>query len=196
MEHWTLRCPAIATLNMPGHAIMERIMGGNEQEREQRAEDPFWGSLAGQEKRLFNFLRRSLHFSEDSADLYQEVVLRAWKYFPSFDRSRSFPAWLFAIAHNEVKKYFRRHRAGRVVPLERLASDPAAPVPDPDAALVLEAAARLPERQRQVFFLYYSGRFTVAEIAAICGLGQGNVKFILNRGREAVKKLLENRNGQ
>ena len=45
--------------------------------------------------------------------------------------------------------------------------------------------------QREVFFLFYYNRFSIAEIAAICSLRQGNVKFILNRGREAVRRALE-----
>lgn len=169
-------------------------MKQGEEAAEERSGGLFWSLLAGQEKKLYNFLRRTLNFSEDSADLYQEVVLRAWRYFPSFDRGRSFPAWVFAIAHNEVKKHFRRRRAERgIVSLDSLAGDPAAPAPDPDAALVLDAAAQLPPRQREVFFLFYCDRFSVAEIAVVCGLREGNVKFILNRGREAVRQALEAR---
>ncbi len=196
MKSCRLTCAAIAQPGVPGRAIMATIMGKGEERLCDQEADPFWNFLAGHEKKLFNFLRRALDFSEDSADLYQEVVLRAWRYFPSFDRERSFPAWLFAIAHNEVKKHYNRRRDARVVPLERLAGDPAAPAPDPDAALVLDVAGRLPDRQREVFFLFYCDRFTVAEVSGICGLSQGNVKFILNRCRRAVRKALEIRNGQ
>jgi RNA polymerase sigma-70 factor (ECF subfamily) len=173
---------------------MEPSMKQGEEAAQDRPGDVFWDLLAGHEKKLYNYLRRALGFSEDSADLFQEVVLRAWRYFPSFDHARSFPAWLFAIAHNEVRTYYRRRRAERrVVSLDSLASAPAAPAPDPDAALVLDAASRLPLRQREVFFLFYCDRFSVAEIAAICRLREGNVKFILSRGREAVRQALEAR---
>ena len=194
METLTLTWPAAAAAAPAGRAIMGPSMKQGEEAAEERAGDLFWSLLAGQEKKLYNFLRRALNFSEESADLYQEVALRAWRYFPSFDRSRSFPAWLFAIAHNEVRTYYRRRRMELgTVSLDSLASVPAAPAPDPDAALVLDAAARLPLRQREVFFLFYCDRFSVAEIAAICGLREGNVKFILNRGREAVRQALEAR---
>lgn len=191
MAQWTLNCPAVAAAGPRENAIMAASMKKGEAER---ADDPFWSLLAGQEKKLFNFLRRALNFSEDSADLYQEVVLRAWRYFHSFDRERSFPAWIFAIAYNEVRKHYRRRRNERaVISLAQMANDPVAPVPDPDAALVLDAAGRLPLRQREVFFLFYCDCFSVAEIAAICGLGEGNVKFMLSRGREAVREALEAR---
>lgn len=194
METLTLTWPAVPGAESRGRAIMEPSMKQGEEAAEEQAGELFWSLLAGQEKKLYNFLRRALNFSEDSADLYQEVVLRAWRYFPSFDRQRNFPAWLFAVAHNEVRRHFRRRRTELgTISLDRLANDPAAPAADPDAALVLDAAARLPLRQREVFFLFYCDRFSVAEIAAICGLSEGNVKFILNRGREAVRQALEAR---
>lgn len=152
----------------------------------------FWELLAVQEKKLFNFLHKALNFSEDSSDLYQEVVIRAWKYFPSFDRKRNFSAWIFAVAHNEIKKYFKKRKAYQsVIPLALLAVEPSAHADDPAVALIHGAAMRLPPRQREVFFLFYYNKFSIAEIAAICRLRQGNVKFILSRGREAVRQNLE-----
>jgi RNA polymerase sigma-70 factor (ECF subfamily) len=152
----------------------------------------YWELLAGLEKKLFNFLHRALNFSEDSQDVYQEVVIRAWKYFSSFDRQLNFSTWIFTIAHNEIKKYYhRRKKEHQVIPLEQLPQDPPAPAADPGVALIFAAARQLPLRQREVFFLYYYNKFSVAEIAAISGLRQGNVKFILSIGREAVRRALE-----
>ncbi len=169
-------------------------MKENDSQAVEREREAFWGLMAVQEIKLFNFLRKASYYSEDSADLYQEVVLRAWKYFASFDQEKSFSTWIFTIAHNEVKKYFNRRRQERaVIPIAELAQEPAAATADPDVAMVHEAAQRLPARQREVFFLFYYNRFSVAEVAVICGLSQGNVKFILNRGREAVRLALEAR---
>ncbi len=187
-----LTCSAVAPLALSRHAIMAPAMDQSEQAVLEREREAFWGLLAAQETKLFNFLHKASNYSAESSDLYQEVVLRAWKYFPSFDRDRSFPAWIFAIAHNEIRRHFKRRRQERaVIPMAELAQEPAAAAADPGVALVLEAARRLPDRQREVFFLFYCNRFSVAEVAAICGLSQGNVKFILNRGREAVRLALE-----
>ena len=152
----------------------------------------FWELLASQQKKLFNFLHKALNFSEDSRDLYQEVVIRAWRYFPSFDRQRNFSTWIFAIAHNEIKKYFNSHKEGQaVIPLALLVVEPVAPADDPAVALIYDAARQLPLKQREIFFLFYYNKFSIAEIAAISELRQGNVKFILNRSREAVRLALE-----
>ena len=160
-------------------------------------EELFWELLASLEKKLFNFLHRALNFSEDSSDLYQEVVIRAWRYFSSYDRRRSFSTWIFSIAHNEIKKYFNGRKISRsVISLSALGKEPAALAADDDLASIHDAARRLLPRQREVFYLFYYNSFSIAEIAAICGLRQGNVKFILNRGRRAVREALEATHGK
>lgn len=192
MKPWLFSSFAGTLCLSSSHAIM--IQGGKRGCSEIMVEEKktFWEHLAALEKKLFNFLHRALDFSEDSADLYQEVVLRAWRYFPSFDRRCSFSTWIFAIAHNEIKKYFKgRHGARAAIPLSVLGIEPAAQAADPGLALIYDAARRLPPRQREVFYLFYYNSFSIAEIAAICHLGQGYVKFILNRCREAVRRTLE-----
>jgi RNA polymerase sigma-70 factor (ECF subfamily) len=192
MKDWQLIFSAGNSGPLPGRAIM--IAGLNRGTAETMAEEKelFWELVVSLEKKLFNFLHKALNFSEDSSDLYQEVVIRAWRYFPSFDRQRNFSTWIFAIAHNEINKYFNgRKKAQSVIPLVLLGVEPAAPAADPDLALIYGAARELPPQQREIFFLFYYNSFSIAEIAAICGLRQGNVKFILNRGREAVRQALE-----
>jgi RNA polymerase sigma-70 factor, ECF subfamily len=192
MKDWQLTFPACKTWLLPGHAIMMARENRGMAETMAEAQELFWELLASRQKKLFNFLHKALNFSEDSKDLYQEVVIRAWRYFPSFDRQRSFSTWIFAIAHNEIKKYFNKRKEDRaVIPLALLAVEPAALADDPAMNLIYGAARQLPLRQREVFFLFYYNTFSIAEIAAICGLSQGNVKFILNRGREAVRQALE-----
>jgi RNA polymerase sigma-70 factor, ECF subfamily len=186
-------CSKSSPWTLTGRAIMVPRMKKGAADAMVEEKELYWELLASLEKKLFNFLNRALNFSEDSADLYQEVVVRAWKYFPSFDRGRSFSSWIFTIAHNEVKKYFNRRKKDQaLVPLAQLTVEPAAPAAeDPAVALIYGAARQLPLRQREIFYLFYYNSFSVAEIAAICSLSQGNVKFILNRGREAVRQALE-----
>jgi RNA polymerase sigma-70 factor (ECF subfamily) len=192
MKDWQLILFASKPWALPGRAIMIEGLNRGTAKTMAKEKELFWELMASLEKKLFNFLHKALNFSEDSKDLYQEVVIRAWRYFPSFDRQRSFSTWLFAIAHNEIKKYFNSRKESRtVIPLGLLAVEPIAPANDPTVALIYDAAKRLPLKQREVFFLFYYNRFSIAEIAAICGLRQGNVKFILSRGREAVRLVLE-----
>jgi RNA polymerase sigma-70 factor (ECF subfamily) len=193
MKQRLMSCSADALRVSPSHAIMVKSMKIGSSEIMAEEKNLFWELLTCLEKKLFNFLHRALNFSEDSSDLYQEVVIRAWRYFPSFDQRRNFSSWIFAIAHNEIKKYFnQRKKDQKVMSLALLVVEPIAPsAEDPVVALIYGAARQLPLRQREIFFLFYYNKFSIAEIAAICDLRQGNVKFILNRGREAVRWALE-----
>lgn len=160
------------------------------------AEDPaeetriFLDLLYPHQRRLYNFIQKSLSFSAWADDVYQETILRALKYFKSYQRERSFRTWLFKIAHHEIKKQVRR--AAREIPLENpawLASNEESA----DRLLVQEIhrlARALKPVPREVFFLFYDSDLTIAEISEVTGLREGNVKFILCRIRESLRKSL------
>jgi len=148
-------------------------------------------SLAGPHRqKLYNYIQKTLGFSTDADDVFQETLLRGVRYFASYRDQSSFSTWLFAIAHNEIRKHFKR--AGRPIPqdaVDRLMS----PDNNIDRTLVREVyrlAESLKPKPREVFFLFYDAGFTVAEIARVTGLREGNIKFILNRVRDFLRKSL------
>src|SRR5687768_10641490 len=47
---------------------------------------------------------------EDRKDLYQEVLLQAWKSFQSFKGDSSFSTWLYKVSLNTVLTYKKRER--------------------------------------------------------------------------------------
>lgn len=161
-----------------------------------RAEDSaeetrlFWDLLDPHKQRLYNFIQKALSFSTWADDVYQETILRGLKYFKSYQRERGFRTWLFKIAHHEIKKQQRRAR--REIPLE----DPAllaSSEKSVDRLLVQEIhrrALNLKPVHSEVFFLFYDSDLTIGEISRITGLKEGNVKFILNRIRESLRKSL------
>jgi RNA polymerase sigma-70 factor (ECF subfamily) len=68
-----------------------------------------FGALVGRfEQKLLRYARRFLFDRADSQDLVQEVFLKAYINIQSFDKDRSFNAWIYRIAHNlfinEIKK--------------------------------------------------------------------------------------------
>jgi RNA polymerase sigma factor (sigma-70 family) len=140
--------------------------------------------------KLYNYIAKSLGFSAEADDVYQETLLRAFQFSVSFRREESFAAWIFGIAHNEIRR--SRKSSNRYVPgigLESLAAP--APAADPDLVReVYRFAERLKPRHKEVFFLFYDGGFKISEITRVTGLREGNVKFILNRARRSLKAIL------
>ncbi len=164
---------------------------------------------------LYNFIFKSLGFSEDAEDVFQETVLRALKYLSSFQPHRSFKTWIFTIAHNQVKSYYKkntkRQESSHLSPfLEDQPGDTLSLVPtaldeknnnlmkgagpqlqEKDLITdIYEVATSLEPSHRKTFFLFYDQGFTIREIAGITGLKEGNIKFILNRSREKIKQKL------
>lgn len=152
--------------------------------------DAFWDLLVPCREKLFNFIRKSLRFSTAAEDVYQETVLNAFRYFRTFRQDKEFAPWIFAIAHNALRDHFRREArtpAGPVV--ERLGQEDDSRTRE----LVQEIfayAERLKPRHREVFFLFYDSGFSIAEIAGVTGLGEGNIKLILNQARNSLKAAL------
>lgn len=141
-------------------------------------------------KHLYNFVRKALNFSHDADDIFQEALLKGYRYFYSFDRHKNFKTWMFTIAHNLVKDYYNRSHLVLLEDSDIIPFDPMETQSE-DVKEVYAAAKSLKPRQREIFFLYYYNEFKVPEIAEIMGLTKTNVKFILHKARESIKKQLE-----
>jgi len=161
-------------------------------EKKVRLMDPsaFWERLAPVQDKLYNYIHKSLSFSIEADDVFQETVLNAFRYFETFKADREFGPWVFAIAHNVLRDHFRRAaRTLTTSEAERWGKED----PTRTRELVREVyryAEGLKPRHREVFFLFYDSGFSVAEIAGITGLSQGNVKLILFQARRELKSAL------
>jgi RNA polymerase sigma-70 factor (ECF subfamily) len=181
-------------------AITMRFAGDNQVCRvpRSRADDLeqtrelFLDYLLPVKKPLYNFVRKALNFSAEADDVFQEALLKGFRYFYSFDRHQNFKTWIFTIAHNLIKDAFMDRLQNTVVSLEE-AGEVAAAVGaiSEDVREIYTVAQQLPLRHREVFFLYYYNEFRVSEIGEIVGLSRANVKFILHQARRTIKKVME-----
>lgn len=150
----------------------------------------FWPLVAPIKSGLYNFIYKSLNFSTDADDVYQETLLSAFRYFKSFQGDKEIKPWLYSIAHNEIKRHFRRTR--RQVDLSA-ANIPLISSPHEERALVQEIyryAAKLKPREREIFFLFYESGFSINEIEEITDLKSGYIKLLLYQARTNLKTKL------
>jgi RNA polymerase sigma-70 factor (ECF subfamily) len=158
--------------------------------------DQFWELAEPHKGKLYNFIRKSLSFSEEADDVYQETLLRGLKYLRSYDEKKPFSVWLFAIAHNEIRKHVKNSRRDIPLPLEENLIVGAEPS---DLHLVREVyrlAEGLKPKHKEIFFLFYDNGFSVSEISRITGVREGNVKFILNRARNTLRERMGDSHGR
>jgi len=173
--------------------------------------------LARHERKVWNFLRRSVGDATLAEDLLQEVFLRVIKtqadaQMGDFRGEAKFTTWVYTIARNLCIDHARRavHRDARSLDAPTRADDEASEtlydrVSDGgrDAeglasdgqvrARVDEAVAALPPDQREVFLLREVMDMPFAEIASVVGAPEPTVKsrmrYALERLREALEDL-------
>lgn len=144
--------------------------------------------------RLASFVQRTLGDREASRDVCQEAFLKAWKAIDRFRGEARFSTWLFTIARREALLHLRRSGDRREENLglhETLAAEETRSGDPIVEARLAACLGRLPEIQRSALHLHYMEERDVSEIAGILGRPEGTVKSDLARGREVLRKMLE-----
>ena len=125
----------------------------------------------------------------DAEDAAQEALLRYHISEKQFESEQHIRAWLLRVAINCAKNisrsFFRRHTVPLEAYMETLEFDSG------ESREIFREVMALPEKYRLVIHLYYYEDYSVAEIGEILGLTESNVKVRLSRGRQLLKKALQ-----
>jgi RNA polymerase sigma-70 factor (ECF subfamily) len=140
--------------------------------------------------KLFNYIHKSLNYSEVADDVYQETLIRAFKYFKSFRKDKSFATWIFAIAHNEIRKHLKNRLPSIQLDPETKLFTNSQNLPSLLVREIYDYAEHLKPKQREVFFLFYDNGFSIAEISRITGHSNSHIKLILHRARKYLRQKL------
>ncbi len=145
-------------------------------------------------ERVYVFMRSMGHDRQTSEDLTQETFMQAWRHIGQLREDRALAAWLFRIAGNVSRLYWRRHRHARPVNIDDVEpaqdeADGAQRAGDRELFAGLHhAVGRLPWKLRQAVVLHYMDQLTIAEAAEAAQVRQGTLKSRLNRALEALRK--------
>ena len=153
-------------------------------------------------QQIYLFMRRLGHSRQVSEDLTQESFLQAWRHIGQLREAKSLNGWLYRIAANISKLYWRRHKVKKAVSLEEF-DVPGNPQSQSDKleyseqlTMLKKAVAQLPIKFRQVLTLHYLQHLTIAEAAEAAGIRQGTFKSRLNRAVTALKKQIVAESGE
>lgn len=143
---------------------------------------------------LYSFVRGQCRNDAVAEDIVANVFLKAWRSARSYrPGSRTFHAWMFTIARNELFDYWRSsQRTQSMAGLDITDEDTGTDEADPAEvrALVTRAMAGLTDEQRQVVVLRYFGNKSHEEIAAIMGKREGAVRALLMRAMRHMRKVM------
>jgi len=156
--------------------------------------------------KIFGYALRRTANLEVAQDITSETFFKALKKLWQFRwRNVTFSSWLYKIATNEVKQYFRKAEYKKSVSLEELQEQGFEPISpyDPESELIeaqeklkqyqdfleiQEKIARLPVKYQEVVALRFFEKKQINEIAEILGKKEGTIKSLLHRAVEKLKE--------
>ena len=146
---------------------------------------------------LFRFLMSHTDNKEDAEDLMQDVFTSCYNSLDRFDSSKcSEVAWLFIIAKNRLKNYFRDKKSN--VSLDALPVEQKDPKDYIGQSMHLmhcreiaaEALKTLDDRARKIILLRFFEEMSHDQIAEIMNLSTGNVRVIQSRALKQMEEYL------
>lgn len=160
------------------------------------------------QRRLLNFVYRTIGDRERAEDLVQEVFIRVHRHLHRFDQTKKFSTWIYTIASNLAKNELRNRSRNPLVLFQTIKKNWEAdhrPLQFEDHRqrpddlfrkrhlrdLVEWAVEQLPEHHRLVFVLRELEGKTYEEIAEITNCNLGTVKSRLNRARNRFAQIIE-----
>lgn len=140
---------------------------------------------------LFRLSMVRMQNREDAQDVVQDTFLRLLtqvKKGKTFREEEHLKAWLLTVATNRGKSILTMAWNRKTEGMEVL-NDMAAPEQKTDYAY--EYVMRLPEKYRVAINLFYYEQLTTEQIAEIMKTKPATVRSYLHRGREKLKKMME-----
>lgn len=132
---------------------------------------------------------RDISMAEDAV---QETFIKAYQHMDAFRGESSEKTWLYRIAINTCHD-MRRSRWLRI--FDRSVDVDSLQIPVEGASVVsialMQEIMRLPDKQREVIYLFYYKDMTLAEIGGLLGVPVSTIGDRLNRARNMLRKALK-----
>lgn len=124
----------------------------------------------------------------DTEDVFQNVYMKYLLHKGSFESHEHEKAWFARVTINACTDWLRNLSRRKCVPLEVIAGEGEAL--DDTSGEVLDAVLQLPEKYRNVVYLYYYEGYSAVEIARILGKKENTVYTWLSRAKELLREKL------
>ena len=174
----------------------------------QEAPDQFEQLYESYYSAIFNYIYKRIGEFELSRDIASEVFLKAYLGIRRFRwKGISIKSWLYRIASNEIKLYFRKkkYRPQLIAQTyeELIFKEGKSPLALEKDQLeeqaknfaqfqrVQGALKELPIKYQEVIALKYFEQMDIEEIMQISGKKKGTVKSLLSRGMKQLKEKLQ-----
>lgn len=163
-------------------AWMERALGGDR--------EAYRALLSDIQSDLARFVRRRVHDPQEVDDIVQDVLLVIHRARHTYDPSRPFEPWMYAIARNTTIDAGRRKtRRGRREILTEELPEVAAGAETNEAPLAA-ALDQLPPSQREAFSMLKIEGLSVEAAAERAGVTPGTLRVRAHRAYRSVRAFI------
>ncbi len=160
--------------------------------------DNFLGYYDKFKNKIFVYFLYRVNFNRELAeDLTSEVFLKALKNFDSFDETKSFQSWIFAIAHNHLVNHYRI--AGRETQLfeeQYLTQVDTHKVEiNYELELVMKIINQMEQSDREILLLRFVDELSNSEIAQLLAKEEGAIRTKMSRSLAKLRSMLDKKYG-
>lgn len=144
---------------------------------------------------LYKVSKLYMDHPEDQADLMQEIKLRLWKSYESFQGKSAFSTWMYRVAINTAITFLRKDK--RQPPmvmeeshLENLPDSGKNEEEEERLRLFYKAVGTLNPIEKALVFYFMEG-LPHKETARLLGITENNVRVKLNRTKEKLQEIIK-----
>lgn len=155
------------------------------------SEKEFLTRLKEHQKIIYKLVHLYATSEEDKKDLYQEILLQAWKTYSSFRGDAKFSTWLYRLCLNTIftiqRKSNKIEYTDTAVFEERLTTTSNAD----EKERLYKAIRTLPETERAIISMHLDG-YDNKEVSELLGITANLVGVKLHRAKQQLTILLKN----
>ena len=147
---------------------------------------------------IFRFIHRRTRDRELSADLAQQTFLKALLALPKYQpRGLPFRAWLYRIALNELRMYWRKKKETVIdlnwTEVRELRTEVGVVEEDEDLQRLARSLSRLPAEKARVIELRYVDGLSFLELGQVLGIAEDAAKMRVHRVLATLRQYLGSR---
>ncbi|MEG0290578.1 MAG: RNA polymerase sigma factor [Erysipelotrichaceae bacterium] len=137
---------------------------------------------------VFRIILQHMHNSDDAKDVLQDVFIKIIKKKPEFTTHQQEKAWIIRVAINTCKDHYKYERLRKHVTLEEGYHSY---IETQQTYDILPYVMKLPQKYRDVIYLFYYEEYSVKEIAQLLNKKEATILTHLNRARKKLKEDLK-----
>ena len=126
----------------------------------------------------------------DRQDLFQEIILQAWKGFPRFRGESKFSTWLYMVSLNTALTAKRKNRNALIEPPVEISSVDFLQLEDEPKAKLYAAIEELSEIEKSIVLLYLD-EYNYDQMEKILGISNGALRVKMSRIKQKLKTIIK-----